>query len=237
MNFLKTLKSCLPGLVTTHCTGLSKIPKTGPVLLVGDHPNILDGLILAVASPRPVRILVAAELCSSPLVERLVKNLGWLPVERHKRGENGAVLQSCLKALEKGEVVALFPEGRTNYGKELLPFQPGAALLARRSGVPVVCFSVSGTERLFPDDSKVFHRGSAALNFGEAMQWEQSSGRLPENLIQETLEVMREKIAALKPTAPPLPPKGSLLNLGLRELFGAAVVKALSLSLLTVKWN
>lgn len=231
MKFLSVLKKLVPSMIRTEVRGLHNIPAEGPVLLVGDHPNILDGLLLAAVCPRPVRILVAGELCSSPLVERIVRNLGWLPVERHQAGRNSDTLKECVEALQNGEVLAIFPEGKTNYGRELLPFKPGAALLARRSGAPVVTFSVRGTEELYPDGSRVFHSGRAALSFGEPETFTNEMD------VETVTGLMKERILELQRPLRDLPLGRLRRPFEFTGLTGAAVLKALSLTLLTVRWR
>jgi 1-acyl-sn-glycerol-3-phosphate acyltransferase len=235
MNILNVLKRFVPSVIDIDARGVQNIPAKGPALLVGDHPNIIDGLVLAVVSPRPVRILVAAELCTSSAVRSIIRNLGWLPVERHQRGRNRDIVDVCLQALKNGEVVAVFPEGKTNYGKGLLPFKSGAALLAHRSGVPVVPFSVKGTEELYPDGSRVFHRGRAAISFGEAENFEQIEDRIEPERVGMTLDVLRGRILNLKEPLE-MTKVGRGLPLKLDNLAGAAVVKMLSLALLSVRW-
>ena len=233
---MSMLKKFVPSIIDIEARGLSEIPAQGSVLLVGDHPNIIDGILLAVVSPRPVKILVAAELCSSPVVKKIIHNLGWLPVERHAAGKNGETMRECLEALERGEVVVVFPEGKTNYGKELLPFKAGAALLAHQSGAPVIPFSVRGTEELYPDGSKVFHTGRAAISFGKAQNFAHCEGLVPTEQVEATLDTLRQRVLELQ--APLKTAKvGRGLPLALGTLAGAAVVKALSLALLTVRWR
>lgn len=236
MNMMSLLKKCIPSIIKIEARGLRNIPKEGPALLVGDHPNIIDGLVLAVVSPRPVKILVAAELCTSKIVKNIINQLGWLPVERHQKGQNGDTMQTCVDALERGEVVAIFPEGKTNYGKELLPFKAGAALLAHQSGAPVIPFSVRGTEELYPDGSRTFHTGRAAISFGAAEQFEKTDDKVAPETVEQTLGVMRSRILDLQA---PLKSAtvGRGLPIALGSLAGAAVIKALSLALLTVKWR
>lgn len=236
MNVIGILKKFIPSVISLDVRGAGHIPATGPALLVGDHPNILDGILLAVASPRPVRILVAAELCRSKVVKKIIDSLGWLPVERHREGQNGDTLRHCLEALERGEVVAVFPEGKTNYGGKLLPFKAGAALLAHGSGAPVVPFSVRGSEQLYPDGSRVFHSGRAAIGFGAPVQFEKVEGRVLPETVDTTLSAMRERIEELRGPLRFLK-VGRVKPLALSGLAGSAVIKALSLALLTVDWN
>lgn len=233
---MNVLKKAVPNLMDIQTLGLSNIPEQGPALLVGDHPNIMDGIALAVACPRPVRILVAAELCTSPVVEKMIRNLGWLPVERHRKGANGDVFKECLEALRNGEVVAIFPEGKTNYGKELLPFKAGAALLAHRSGVPVIPFSVKGTEQLYPDGSKTLHSGRVVLNFGRPRTFQKQADDVPESFVTRTLASLRETVLELQADIGHIP-AGRKSCIPWHGLGAACLVKALTLALLTVRWR
>jgi 1-acyl-sn-glycerol-3-phosphate acyltransferase len=235
MNMLNVLKKFVPSVIDVDARGVENIPSEGSALLVGDHPNIIDGLVLAVISPRPVKILVAGELCTSRVVRRIIRNLGWIPVERHKTGQNSDAMEACLRALQNGEVVALFPEGKTNCGNGMLPFKAGAALLAHKSGAPVVPFSVKGTEELYPDGSKVFHRGKAAVCFGLAERFERNEEKICPGQVETTLQTLKDRILDLR--APlELTNVGRGLPLRLDNLAGAAAIKLLSLALLRVKW-
>ena len=122
MNMLRILKKFIPSIIDIDARGVKNIPSEGPALLVGDHPNIIDGLLLAVTSPRPVKILVAGELCTSPAVRRMIRNLGWLPVERHQSGKNGDTMEVSL--FHKGP---RFPaRGPPTHRVEIVAAQPGA---------------------------------------------------------------------------------------------------------------
>ena len=123
-----------------------------------------------------------------------------------------------------------------DYGKSLLPFKAGAALLAHRSGAPVIPFSVKGTEELYPDDSKVFHKGRAAMNFGEARSFEKIPTRVESDQVEQTLGVIRQDIVSLQEPLK-MAKVGRGLPFDLGDLTGTAIVKALSLVLLTVKWG
>lgn len=236
MKLMKLLKIAVPNLMDIRTDGLANIPAQGPAILVGDHPNIMDGIALAVACPRPVRILVAGELCSSIPVEKMIRSLGWLPVERHQTGQNGDIFRECLEALERGEILAIFPEGKTNYGKELLPFKSGVSILAHKSGAPVVPFSVKGTEELYPDGAKTLHSGRVVMKFGKAKTFIKHETTVPPRALTRTLESLRESIVELREDIRYLE-AGRTPSIPWHGLGAAALVKSLTLALLTVKWK
>ena len=59
------------------------IPKSGPVLLVGNHPNMfVDAMILILVCDRPIRFLIAAKSYRTLFIGFFAKQIGAIPVER-----------------------------------------------------------------------------------------------------------------------------------------------------------
>ena len=97
--------------------------------------------VLGAAFDRPLRFLAKQELWSNRLVGRLMDVLGGIPVAR-ARGDVGAVA-AVARALDKGDVVAIFPQG-TTLGPTDRPWQRGAARLALTTGAPLVPVAIVG---------------------------------------------------------------------------------------------
>jgi 1-acyl-sn-glycerol-3-phosphate acyltransferase len=112
------------------------VPATGPVLLVGNHPNsLMDPAFLAWVSARPVRFLAKAPLFSNRLVGWLVRGSGSIPVYRRQDdealvGRNDETFRAVHAALAGGSAVALFPEGISHSEPGLTPLKTGAARIA-----------------------------------------------------------------------------------------------------------
>ena len=68
-----------------------------------------------------------------------------IPVGRE--GRDMTATRGALRALKNGCIVGIFPEGRIERSRELMPFQTGAALMAIRTGVPVYPACLDGTQR------------------------------------------------------------------------------------------
>lgn len=99
----------------------------GSVLVVANHISWLDIFVLHAVGP--VRFIAKAEIARWPVVGRLVRGVGTLFIERARRHDTHRVNQEIARALEAGDIVAVFPEGTTTDGARLLPFK-GALLQA-----------------------------------------------------------------------------------------------------------
>ncbi len=111
-----------------------RVPRTGPVLLVANHPNsLMDPALVAAVAGRPVRFLAKAPLFTDPLVGFLVRGSGALPVYRKHDGVEGSnddTFRAVDAALAAGAAVALFPEGMSHSEPSMAPLKTGAARIA-----------------------------------------------------------------------------------------------------------
>jgi 1-acyl-sn-glycerol-3-phosphate acyltransferase len=111
------------------------VPDSGPVLLVGNHPNgLIDPVLVAETSTRPVCFLGKAPLFDVPLLGSVMRGLAALPVYRSQDGadtrDNARTFAAVFAALERGEVVCLFPEGMSHDEPALQRLKTGAARMA-----------------------------------------------------------------------------------------------------------
>ncbi len=92
----------------------------GNVLIVANHISWLD--IFVLSSFQPARFIAKADLRRLPVVGRLIGNVGTLFIERERRRDTHTVNRRTVEALERGDIVAVFPEGTTGDGTGLLKF-------------------------------------------------------------------------------------------------------------------
>jgi 1-acyl-sn-glycerol-3-phosphate acyltransferase len=63
----------------------------------------------------------------------------------------------------------MFPEGTRGDGKTLGALNKGVAMIAKRTGAPVVPISINGTHLALPKGSKKLRRASFRIRFGEPL--------------------------------------------------------------------
>lgn len=149
--------------------GLERVPAWGRVIVASNHVSVIDPPLVGslLGFTRYPRFLAKEELFRFPMGP-VFRSWGAIPLNR-SRGDVGAI-RSALEVLEGEGCLVLFPEGtRAPRGRPLRP-KPGVAMLAHRTGAPVVPVRVQDTETLL-------RRGPLRVRFGSPMRYEGAEGR------------------------------------------------------------
>lgn len=115
----------------------------GPVILVGNHICGLDPLLIQASVNRPLAFLMAREY---------YQKMGWLrwgfdmvgAIPVSPGGANRHALREAVGVVKQGGAICIFPEGAANPPIPLHRILPGAALISRATGAPIVPFRISG---------------------------------------------------------------------------------------------
>ncbi len=127
-------------------TGRENIPKDGAYIVCANHVSYLDPIFVGISLPNRMHFMAKAELFKHIFLGALLNWLGAFPI---KRGEADIKsIKTSLKLLKSGNVLALFPEGTRNRSEELVA-EPGIAMLAIKSKVPVVPVAIISSYRFF----------------------------------------------------------------------------------------
>ena len=115
--------------------GLENIP-SGRVIFVGNHQNgLIDPLLIAAFNKKPTTFYTRASVFNNPIVSRILHYLGLLPIFRFRDGgrnlrNNIELFEKGADALlEKGEAIALFPEGNHGAKRQIRPLKKGVIRL------------------------------------------------------------------------------------------------------------
>lgn len=119
------------------------VSEDGPTLLASNHLSGLDPFLIIAACRHPIRFMIAKEEYERFGLQWLFHAAGCIPVERSGRVE--VAFNNTLKALHKGEVVLLFPEGGINHTTQpLRKLKAGIIKLAKLADVPITGIRVDG---------------------------------------------------------------------------------------------
>lgn len=196
------LRLILPLQMRLRVVGAERCPRSGALIIVANHLGLLDPAPIAVAVPRPMRILAKVEVFGWPLAGGMARWAGIVPV---RRGEaDREALRRLEAVLAKGGCVLLLPEG--TYAKPphpvgLLPFKTGAAFLALRSGALVLPIVLTGSERVWHAARgwRPWHRPRVTLTFGEPYRPQAPAGLSAKAAYQAIADEMGQRLAALLP--------------------------------------
>ncbi|HET9416028.1 MAG TPA: lysophospholipid acyltransferase family protein [Candidatus Limnocylindria bacterium] len=182
--------------------GVEHLPRSGPFILVANHCSNLDPLMMGWASGhqigRVVHFMAKIEMRSWPVIGWLATQSGVYFVRRGERDR--AAQQFSLDALADGRPIAMFPEGTRSRTGHLREGKPGAALIAMRSGAPIVPAGVSGTHRIFPGRSRWPRPTRVRIRIGESFTLpHQPSGRLDREALAAGTERIMSAIEGLLP--------------------------------------
>ena len=126
--------------------GAEHIPSRGAAILASNHRSFLDPFVIGALTRRPVYYMAKRELFERPLQAWLLSALGAFPVDRGAGDEQAMATARTL--LERGECVAIFPEGTRIRRGPLSAPRRGVGRLALQTGAQVVPIAVIGTERV-----------------------------------------------------------------------------------------
>lgn len=125
---------------------LRQLPAEGAALLVANHVTFIDALLLTTQARRPVRFVMDRAYWRKPVIGPVCRLFGAIPITSAQR-DPGCLAQAfdaIDAALARGELVAIFPEGRLTADGEVGGFRPGVAQILARRPVPVVPMAFMG---------------------------------------------------------------------------------------------
>jgi 1-acyl-sn-glycerol-3-phosphate acyltransferase len=171
--------------------GADLVPRHGPLIVASNHLHFADPPLLGGVLPRYIRFMAKQEAFKPPCGLLFATAYGAFPVKRNQVDRRA--IRRAEGILNAGGAVGMFPEGHRSHGKGLLPAFDGAALIARRTGAPILPVGISGTEAVF----KGKPRWPITVRVGEPFQ---APTGCP---LHDVTDLLMSKIAALLET--PIP--------------------------------
>jgi 1-acyl-sn-glycerol-3-phosphate acyltransferase len=123
-----------------------RIPERGAAVLVCNHVSYVDAIVIMAVSPRPIRFVMDHRIFKTPFAGWIFRHAKAIPIA--PAHEDAALLdeayEACAQALEQGELVCIFPEGKLTRDGEINPFRQGVTRIVERTPVPVIPMALRG---------------------------------------------------------------------------------------------
>lgn len=146
-------------------SGEHHIPLTGAFILAPVHRSVMDAPIAAAMTRRRMRFMGKDSLWKFRFAGAIFSALGAFPVTRGSADLEA--LRRCIRVLNSGEPLVLFPEGTRQIGDLLHPLFDGAAYVAIKAKVPIIPVGIGGSQDVMSSGSFKIRRRKCAAVVGE----------------------------------------------------------------------
>lgn len=168
--------------------GAENVPNNGSVILIVNHINIFDPLVVACSIDRQVHFMAKDELFKIPILKRIITSFGAFPIKRG--GSDRKAIKTGLELLKNDKIMGIFPEGTRSKTGEIGKGLPGAALFALKTDAAVIPIGLSSSYKFFKPIS---------INFGkpiclEAYKQERLTSEDINNAINHMMDQIKNQI-------------------------------------------
>ena len=133
--------------VRVHVKGAELIPQ-GTCIFAANHTSSADAPAVVGAIPRRIAVLLKRSLFEWPIVGQAFHLAHFIPVDRFNRESAIESLEKATEAIREGQSFLIYPEGTRSPDGRLQEFKKGTAVMAIKSGAPVVPVACSGAHRV-----------------------------------------------------------------------------------------
>jgi len=178
-----------------------RLPEAGPAIIVANHNSHLDTMVLMTLMPmrmlHKIHPVAAADyFLRNPLLAWFALSIiGIIPLQRSVKGSHGDPLAEASAALERGEILILFPEGSRGEPEQMSRLKSGVAHLAKRyPEVPVIPVYLHGLGKALPKGEALLVPFFCDVFIGESLFWKGER--------QQYMDELSESFASLVEACP-----------------------------------
>ena len=176
---------------------LQTIPMQGPLIVISNHTGQIEvPLLFAHLQPRKMTGWAKIEAWNNKFLNWVFGVWGMIPVRRGEADMHA--LKAAIRALEKGYIFGIAPEGTRNHNGILIRALPGTVTLALHTGAPVLPVAHWGGEKLMKN-LKRFKRTDFHIRLGEPFKVDVQGVKVTSEIRQQIVDEMMYEIAKLMP--------------------------------------
>lgn len=178
-------------LMDYRITGLDNVPKTGGAIVMINHINFWDPLVVMPSLGRPVIPMTKVDAWESVL-RPFVGPYGAIPV--HRGAVDTSAVRSATEALSDGYLILISPEGTRSPTGALQHAQEGMAFLAARTNAPILPVAIQGTPRILKR-----LRPKVRVNVGPIFTLDTHGQKPTREMLAQLTDDAMKRLAALLP--------------------------------------
>jgi len=150
--------------VRVRVKGIERIP-AGTCIFAANHTSSADAPAVVGAIPRRIAILLKRSLFEWPIVGQAFHLAHFIPVDRFNRESAIDSIERATAALRNGQSFVIYPEGTRSPDGRLQEFKKGTAVMAIKSGVPLVPVACSNAHRIMEKRKLKIRPGTILVEF------------------------------------------------------------------------
>ena len=155
--------------ITYSVVGREHLRHDRAVVFCPNHQSNLDPPVLFEALHPRLHVLYKAELGRLPILGRVFRIGGFIPVERgHDRAREA--IEAASVSLREGHSFLVFPEGTRSRTDSLLPFKKGGFVMAIKGSAPVVPVAIRGGREAMKKGSLMIRPARVVVRIGVPME-------------------------------------------------------------------
>ena len=187
----------LQHLTRTEIIGLENVPESGGLLIATNHMSRMDIPVLFINPRRPdMTALVTTKYLKYPLLRWFIITAEGIWLDRDTA--DFSAFRKAVEALQAGKAIGIAPEGTRSTTATLIEGKPGTALLALRTGTPIIPVAIVGTE---DSVSKMLHfkRPHITVTYGKVITPPRLDRSNREHQLQDLTDEVMCQIASMMP--------------------------------------
>jgi 1-acyl-sn-glycerol-3-phosphate acyltransferase len=147
--------------------GKNKIEKGRPYIVMSNHQSLFDVWALIGMLPLQIRWIVKSEIRKVPIFGYTLDRMGHVYIDRKRRQDAYLSLNTAVRKIEKGASLVIFPEGTRSVDGRLLKFRYGGAIMALKSGAPILPVTINGGRFVLPKNTLSLRPGRIQIIIGD----------------------------------------------------------------------
>lgn len=180
------------------------VPKSGGILLVGNHQSFIDWVFVILSMDRSVKFVIGEQYYNIWILKPIFKWAGLVPISIKSSKRAIAKVSETLKA---GEAIAIFPEGQLTRNGQMGQFKRGFEVIARTCECQILPFYIHGLWGSFFSYCNSYFRLSSKnglkrkvyIGFGKPLSKDTRSGEVKAKIQQISTRVLHAVTDELDP--------------------------------------